>query len=165
MKSKQIAFNGILSIFVIITLYIASISPVYKIILYGLSALFTGIALMESDVKSISIFYVATSILAFILIPNKLIVLPYILLLGHYGLWANYFDHMSNKLVGIGLKYIILNILMLIIIVLCEGLFVNVRESVKPYILLIGEMVLIAFDIMYRKAIIYYKHRIRRLIK
>lgn len=85
-KTKYLATNGILLALNLNTIILINYIPTNTIALMAVSSLFMAIAIIESNIKFGSIFCVASILLAFILINNKLHFIVYAFTFGNYAI-------------------------------------------------------------------------------
>ena len=84
-QSKNTAYGGVFIALTVCFLYLASISPVLKAGLCAIAGLFPALRIMSGCYKNAFLIYIASSILAAILVPNKWIVILYITFFGLYS--------------------------------------------------------------------------------
>ncbi|HHT62771.1 MAG: hypothetical protein ACOX4H_09980 [Bacillota bacterium] len=108
--AKRIAVSGILAAFCLLTLYLATLLPTNRIFFYGLSSVFGAVIIIEHNVRGGVLFYIATSLLALILIPHKLRLIPYIFILGHYPIWKTYIERLNHPGKELLLKLLVLDL-------------------------------------------------------
>jgi hypothetical protein len=77
-SSKVIALSGIFLALAVLSLYAQSLAPAGKLSLYALSSLFVSVIVIEAGIYAGWLFYLASSLLAFILVPEQ--VKPYSIL-------------------------------------------------------------------------------------
>ncbi len=166
-KTKRIALNGILGALTVICLVLAAILPTNRLSLYALSSFFVAVSIIESGVKAGWIFYVATCLLALIVVPNKLGIIPYVIFYGMYGIVKYYIEKLNKIIVEYMLKLVFFNI--------CVGIaaltvieFFGFKLAVElPWWLLIIALQVIFFlyDIVYTLFINFYRGKLRRKLK
>jgi len=108
--AKRIALSGILASCALLSLFLATMLPTNRIFFYGFSSVFGAIIIIEHDVRAGVVFYLATSLLALLLIPNKLRLIPYIVVLGHYPIWKTYIERINHGVKEILLKLLVLDL-------------------------------------------------------
>lgn len=167
LKTKRIALNGILGAFAVICLVLATILPTNRISLYALSSFFVAVSIIESGVRSGWIFYVATSMLAFILVPNKFGVIPYVIFFGIYGIVKFYIEKLDNVVLEYVIKFLFFNICVGIAALTVRQLFsVNLTIVLPWWVMIIAlEIVFFLFDFVYTLFIRYYEEKLRKLVK
>lgn len=104
MKTRTAALGGILLALSVATLFFASFVPGVELTIYAVSSVYTAIMIIETNSKGGGIFYIASGILALLLIPNKAAVLPYLFFFGIYGIVKYYIEKIGKLPVEICLK-------------------------------------------------------------
>jgi hypothetical protein len=106
LRTKTTALGGIMLALSVVTLFLASFVPGFELTLYAVSSLYTAVMIMETRVKGGGLFYIASSILALLLVPNKAAVLPYLFFFGLYGIVKFYIEKIRKQPVEIILKLV-----------------------------------------------------------
>lgn len=161
-KSKLVALGGLLLALSLISLYAASFVPGFEITLYTISSIFVPIMMIESKGKGGWLLYIASSILAFFLLPNKVAAIPYIFFFGIYGLIKFYIEKIKNPIVQIILKLCVFNIIVIVAYNFFYSLFFGTitLKDTSPFILLIaGEVFFVVYDMILSWLINYYYRR------
>ena len=84
----------------VLALYAASVLPSGKLACYFLASLFVYALSFEGAYTAAFLSYVASSLLAFLLIPDKLSLLPFFALLGHFGIFKAFAQaHMRDRFI------------------------------------------------------------------
>jgi len=86
MKTKLIAQAGLFSGLILVTLLIASFSPVNKLSISALSAILVQVFADRHTLKTTLFLVAATSLLSFMLLPYKMIAILYMSVFGGYVL-------------------------------------------------------------------------------
>jgi len=161
--AQRVAYSGILAACCLLTLFLATVLPTNRIFFYGLSSVFAAIIIIEHGTKAGGIFYVATCLLALMIIPNKLRLIPYIFILGHYPIWKTCFERQKNRAVEILLKLLVLDLGTLAAYYVFTGLFFhNLTLPVDVKLILLGLQVLfIVYDYVFTLFIKFYLDKIR----
>ena len=167
MDTKTIALSGILLALVILALYAESLTPTAKLSLYALSSLFVSIIVIESGIRAGWIFYFASSLLAFIIVPDKLGLVPYFVFFGIYGNMKYYIEKLKKIIFEYILKLAYFNLcLLLALIVIKEFLMEAVIISLPWWLIVLGlEVVFLIYDYAYTLFIQYYNHKLRKMLK
>ena len=151
----------------IILIFMTSIIPTTKIFLVSLASFLTAILVIEVGVSTALISFIATSILAFLLVPNKLLVLPYALFLGYYGIIKFYIEKINNLVLEWIIKIGIFNIIILLGYFLLSKFIIS--ELDLPFsmslIILALEVVFIVYDYIFSMFIQYYNKDISKHIR
>lgn len=166
-KTKRLALNGILGALSVICLLLADILPTNRISLYALSSFFISISIIENGIKAGWIFYAATCLLSFIVVPEKLGIVPYVIFFGIYGIVKFYIERLDRLVIEYILKFTYFNACMGIALWALKGLFRYELRIMLPVWLLVAaaEIVFFIYDIVYTMFINYYRNKLRALIK
>ncbi len=109
-NTRKIALSGILSAFVVIALVVESFVPTGRLGFYVLAAFILSVVLLESGIKWAWASYAVTCAAGFLLVPEKLNVLPYILFFGIYTLIKFHIESIRKPWVEILLKLVAFNL-------------------------------------------------------
>lgn len=85
--NKQITLGAMVVSLTVLMLYAASVLPTGKLACYFTASLFVYTLAREGVYLTAVLAYIASSLLAFMLIPDKLSLLPFFALLGHFGIY------------------------------------------------------------------------------
>ena len=165
-KSKKISIGAMITIISIILLYLTSILTTTKIFLITLSSFLISVVVIEAGISTALLSYISTAILSFILIPNKLMVIPYVILFGQYPIVKYYIEKLNNFILEWIIKLLCFNIavyLNYIIFTMFISRDVNIPLSI--WIIILGlQAIFILYDYMFNRFISYYRNRIRKHI-
>jgi len=163
LKTKKIALNGILAALAVICLILASILPTNRISLYALSSFFVAVSIIESGVRTGWVFYVVTSLLALIVIPDKFGIIPYVVFFGMYGIVKYYIERINRVVIEYVVKFIYFNISVVIAFFTVKELFsINLSIRLSWWIIGIGlEVIFFLYDFAYTLFINYYRSKLR----
>lgn len=164
LKTQKLTLSSLIVALNVITLYLSTIVPTNKITLFALSSVFILAVVIESGIRYAILTYIATSILALIIIPNKVILIPYIIFFGYYGITKYLIENKNNLLKEWIIKYGLFNIAMIIIYYITSELFIDVEILNKLLWakILILEIGFFIYDYMYTLLIDYYNRKLRR---
>lgn len=161
LTTKTIALCGIFLVFTLLFLFLAGSITNIQMVSYCLSSIFVIIILEESNLRAGIAFYVASSLLALLILPNKLGVVPYVLFFGHYGIWYYWYTKAKNKHLVHAINYLVANIGIFAIYFTCKELFVALRIPSFIIFILVVEIFIFLFDYMYGRCLFYYRRDIR----
>jgi len=166
-NAKRLALGGILAALTLITLYAESVLPTSKLSLYALSSFFVSVIVIESGIKWAWIFYIASSILALIILPDKIALIPYLVFFGVYGILKFYIEKIRNIIVELILKYAYFNLCLLLALLLIKKIFLDMLNiAFSLWILIVVlEVVFLVYDYAFTFFIQYYNKRIRTVLK
>jgi hypothetical protein len=167
-SSKSLALGGILTALTVLSVFFADIMPANTLSLYALSSFFVAIVLIETGVKVSWIFYFATSLLSFIIVPDKTMITPFISFFGVYGIIKHYLEKYTKKVVEYILKYLFFNANVVLAYFLIRVLF-ETRTLFKGAPLWVVfaalQVIFLVYDYIYTLFIQYYMSRIRKSLK
>lgn len=163
-STKTISLCGIFLVFTLLFLFLAGSVTNIQMISYCLSSIFVIIILEESNLRAGIAFYIASSLLALLVLPNKLAIVPYVLFFGHYGIWYYWYTKAKNKYLVHAVNYLVANISIFIIYFTCKELFIALK--IPSFILFIPiiEVFIFLFDYMYGRCLYYYRRDVRTKI-
>ena len=151
-------------------LYAATVLPTMRIACYFLSAIFIYALSYEGAYASAILSFLATAALAFFLLPNKNALIPYVTLLGHYGILKRAVDMRIPTRMGRFLTELLYcNLLTALGVFICISVLgVNIL-SLLPAIpvwalVLIAEAAFLVFELLFTVIARLYEARIRNII-
>ena len=164
--AKRIALNGILAALAVAALLLAAVAPTNRLSLYALSSVFVSIAIVESGIRNGWIFYVSSSILAAIVVPNKMALIPYLIFFGIYGILKYYVEKIGIIALEFVLKIAYFNICLAVVILLAKEFLLGGMKVDFPLwaAVVLLEIAFIAYDYAYSLFIRYYKDKLRKLV-
>ncbi|HHU17724.1 MAG: hypothetical protein ACOX4V_10215 [Anaerovoracaceae bacterium] len=160
-KTKAVAISGIFLALSIVTLFAATIVPGIELTLYALSSFYIAFVMIEISLSAGWIFYIASVLLALILVPNKSGLIPYVLIFGLYSIIKLYIEK-SKKLplaVEILLKLIFFNGMVALGVTIFGELFlgnIQVPDFALPVILIGAQIFFLAYDYIFTLVIGFY---------
>ena len=167
LKAKTIALGGILGALAVICLLLADILPASKISLYALSSFFISVIIIEMGVRAGWIFYAATSLLGFVVVPDRISILPYVLFFGAYGIIKFYIEKLDRIVIEYILKLIFFNA--------CAGIMLFAAGSLLDagpviafswwWLVIAGDIIILVYDLVYTLFINYYRNKLRAKLK
>ena len=166
--SNKIALSAILLAFCISTLFFQSVFPFANFTIYIISSLYIAIVLIEIGIPYAILFYFASCILSFLVVPNKVFLVPYFIFFGIYGLVKFGIEKIGNMPLEIILKLVIFNVIASMgMLFIRTVLFQSISLPDLPIIIVvvIFEIAFLAYDYFYTLFIDFYIKRIRKLIR
>lgn len=165
--TKNIALNGVLGALAVICLLLADVLPTSKISLYALSSFFVSVVITEGGIRAGWVFYAATALLGFIIVPDKISIVPYALFFGGYGIIKFYIEKLDRIVIEYILKLIFFNA--------CAGIMLFAAGSLLDagpviafswwWLVIAGEIIFLVYDIVYTLFINYYRNKLRAKLK
>ncbi len=169
--TKRVTFSAICLALTVIFLYAAAALSTGKIAALGLASLLCGICVSRFGVRYGVALYVGASILALLLLPNKMFALLYVLLAGYYPIVKLYIEKLRRIWAEWIVKILFFNAVIIVLYIIVKLFFMPVLTStlallVLRYLgpaLLILQVVFIVYDWILSYMIGYYDQFIRRI--
>lgn len=160
--SKKIAYTGILLALNIILLLLSNIIPINTVFFMGLASFLISIVIMEYGFKLGILFYIASSVLSFLVLPNKAQWVIYIFTFGIYGLIKYLVEKDRPFYIDILLKLVYANLIILSLYFMLKGI---IYIPINIFTILVFQFAFLIYDYVYTLFIDYYEQRIRKIIK
>ena len=96
-RTYEIALTGVMLALSVVVLFFASIVPGIELSVLALSGMIVLIIVSETSIKRGILFFAASVILSFIIIPNKSILLIYGFIFGPYSIFKSFVDIKIKK--------------------------------------------------------------------
>lgn len=166
-KSKKISLGAIITVISVILMYATTVLPTAKIFLLSLSSFLIAILIIESGKSTAMLSFISTSIIGFVLLPNKLLLIPFVSFLGYYPIAKLYIERINNLLVEWILKLILFNISAYLNYILFTSVFAKDLEIpfAIGFVALGLQIVFIVYDYMFSMFIHYYNTKLRKYVK
>lgn len=163
LKSKDIAYLGVLLGLNQLFIILSSVIETNTIILFAAAALIVGVVIVEFGGKSGIVFYIASCILGFFLTFNKVELITYIIFFGLYSIIKHLFEvKINNKYMLYSVKFIYFNI-SLTAIYLIVKLFI--LFELKWWMILAAQVMFAIYDYAFTIFITGYINNIKPKIK
>ncbi|NLY18498.1 MAG: hypothetical protein GX045_06040 [Clostridiaceae bacterium] len=104
-NTRKIAIAGILTSLGTVALILENIVPTGKLGFYVFAGFLLSVIIMECGLTYGWISFGATSLTAFILVPEKTAVIPFVLFFGIYSIIKNYIERINRIIVELILKF------------------------------------------------------------
>ncbi len=164
LRTKKIATGGVLLALSVATLFGATVIPGIELTLYALSSIYVAIAIIEFTPNTGWLFYFATVLLSFVLVPNKSGLIPYAIFFGIYAIMKYYIEKMKkiNRPMEIILKLAFCNLIFFLSLQFFAAAFtetIHVPDVALPVIVLGAQVFFLAFDYLLTLMIGFYLKR------
>lgn len=134
----------------VVVLFFSSIVPGIELTILAASGVIVMIVVSETSIRGGIIFYIAAVILAFLIIPNKSILLMYAFIFGPYSIIKSIIErYIKNRIIEYVLKIISFNILLGAgFLIFKEAFFAGIElPDLAWYLILIGaQVMLVLYD-------------------
>jgi len=158
-SSRAIATSGIFLSLSIVTLFIATFIPGIELTMYTISSFYVAFVMVEIGARGGWLFYVASLLLAVLIIPNKAGLIPYAMFFGLYGIAKYYIERLHKLPLEIPLKLIFFNLAFGIGFVFFKELLLGVIEVPDitfPIIIIGAQIFFLIYDYLFTLAIGFY---------
>lgn len=165
--AKTITLGAMCAALGLLCLYAAAVLPTGRIAAYFLSSIWVYVLCAESAYIGALAVYITTSLLALILIPDRAAAVPYIVLLGHFGIFKTWFDSvMPDKVVQSAVKVLYCDVFFILgVFAAIKLLGLDIASIALPVpvwaVVLILQAVFFAYDKLYWLCQRFYDERIR----
>ncbi len=154
----------------VLSLYAAVVLPTIRIACYFLSSLFVYVLCAEQAYASALMIYLASAGVCFLLVPQKAALLPYVFLLGHFGIFRSYLSaRLKDPVAGFIVRLLYCNLFFALALLLSVFAFhfdITVLKIPVPFwaVVPILQVIFIAFDILYAASEKYYATHLRNFV-
>lgn len=164
---RQITLCAIFTAFSVVFVYISSIFPTGQLGFSAVASLFVIAAVVEYNVKGGLMVYIASSVLCFLLVPDKTSLLIYVLFFGYYPLVKLFAERLKSRAASYALKLIILNAALCLLVFLFSVTIFDLKYISNSYIILFlaVNIVFVIFDMGLTQVIGFYMQKISPKIR
>ena len=167
--SQRITFSAMTVALSLVCLYIASLLPGGSPALYFIASVLTAGLVLEGEGVFAILAYIATSLLAYLLVPNKLMTVPYIAMAGHYCVYKLFIERrITSRLIQLIPKIIYMSAFTALAVWLCVPIFGYDALSNLPVPLwaaiILALIILAVYDWLLTYTIRFYDVSIRPML-
>jgi len=162
--TKKIAFSSIMCAFGVAVMSIGSFIDTLDITMACICSFIVAVCMIELGGNIPLLVYASTSVLSFLLLPNKSVSLIYILFFGFYPIFKRTAEKLP-RLIGWILKFALFNVLIAIYYVAAVKLFHIELESIKIYVVLLLNIIFFSLDIALSLFVTAYVLRFRKILR
>ncbi|MEL7655763.1 MAG: hypothetical protein AAGU75_07630 [Bacillota bacterium] len=162
--TKTVATGGVFLALSIATLFGATTVPGIELTLYTFSSFYAAFIIIEISTRAAWLFYFASVLLTFAILPNKGALIPYAIFFGLYGIVKYYIENFKkiNQLVEIILKLLFCNIIFALGYIFFKELFlgtIQLPDVALPFIIIGAQVFFLAYDYIFTLIIGFYMKR------
>ncbi|MCT4688044.1 hypothetical protein [Vallitalea sp.] len=170
LKTKRLAYLGILLAINQIILLSSTIFVSNTIIIFALAAILIGVVIIEFNLASGVSFYIASSILALILVPDKIQIITYIAFFGLYSIVKYLIEILINRknlsvIIEVVLKIVYFNMILVIYYFIIKQFVSVLPFNVTWWVIMAGEVFFIAYDYFLGYFLHIYASKIKPRLK
>ncbi|MGI6751026.1 MAG: hypothetical protein ACOX4U_00165 [Anaerovoracaceae bacterium] len=165
LQVRALAANALLLALAMVFLFFASFVPAIELSLQVLASFTIAAAIVETGILGGVLLYIALFLLALILLPNKLVLLPFFFLFGPYPCIRKLVEPINSRVLRLILKLITFNGLLYASWLLFKEILLG--SSILPniplwIILLAAQPMFLLYDYVLKLAIEFYGYRIHK---
>jgi len=166
-RTRSLAFSGIVSAMTVVALYVESIIPTGRAGFLVLTSLLLSVVFIECGMKWTITAYVTSSILALILVPDKIGLIPFFLLFGTYPILKNLIERLKKIWLEWIIKLAGFSVILFAGFQVFKGLLPNILLEQKWLWLAIVllETGFVVYDLVFTMWIHFYFERIAKHFK
>ncbi len=167
--TQRVTFSAMTVALSMVCLYVASLLPGGSPALYFIASVLAAGLVLEGEGAFAILAYIATSILAALIVPNKLMTVPYIALAGHYCIFKLFIERrVASRLIQLIPKLVYMAAFTALAVWLCIPVFgydalANLPVPLGVAIAL-AIVVLVAYDWLLTYTIRFYDISIRPML-
>jgi len=166
--SYALSLAGMLTALSLLFIYLAGILPTARLSMYALASLLPISLCMEQRTAYAILMYFAVGGISLLILPNVLVVVPYILFFGYYGITKHHIERIKDKFLAIVLKLAVFNVGLALIYFLSKTfLLTTIPDVLKNnfwLFIILAQVVFMAYDFLYSKLAEYYDRRLRKFL-
>jgi hypothetical protein len=163
-QAKPLVLGGVLLALLMGNLMLAGAVPAFELTLYALSSLFSAIMIVETNARSGWVFFFAAAVLAFLLLPNKIAILPYVFFFGPYGPVKYHIESIGNRVGELVLKFLFFNGALAVGYLIFGELFfrdIGVPAFSLTLLIIVAQLFFLLYDAIFTHMIQFYRRRLR----
>ncbi len=147
-SASNVAKGGLLVALTLIILYAANFITFNTLFLLGLTSALIPLAIIISDVPTSVMVYAASSILGYLIIPDKTLWILYTVVFGPYGIAKLFIEKRRNTILEIVLKLIYFNLVIVLSFFIYKTFFMpNIELEYSIFmVILVGNIAFFVFD-------------------
>lgn len=163
-NTKKIAVGGVLLALSIATLFGATMVPGIELTLYALSSVYVAIIVIEFTPNTGWLFYCASVMISYFLVPNKAGIIPYTIFFGIFSIIKYYIENYKKipQFVEIILKLVFCNLMLGLGYIVFGAVFIgaiHLPKAALPIIIIGAQVFFLAYDYILTLIIGFYLKR------
>ena len=162
--SKKIAFSSILCAISVVILFLGSVIEVIDITTAAFASFVVVTAMIEFGSYYPVLIFFSTSVLSFLLLPNKTVAFMYILFFGYYPILKRYIERLKPAFSFIA-KLILFNIIAIAYYCIAKYVLFPGSEQIKLYLILLINVIFFTLDFSITLFVGAYVQRFRKLLR
>ena len=145
MNAKKISFCAIMCALGCAILYLGSLIEVMDMSMAAIASFLVVICMIEMGGYAPVLVYASTSLLSFLLLPNKTVVLIYLMFFGFYPIIKKHLEKLG-RIWSLVLKLVTFNTLLFLYMIIAEKLLHISLEPVEFYLVILLNIIFFTLD-------------------
>lgn len=159
---KKLTVSAILTALCVLFLFLGSLLHSVQISMVAVAGLLPAVAVIHCGYGWAAGVYVASGLLALLILPDKACAVWYLAVLGHYGILKSLFEKTKSRVLEWVLKIALFCACIALVYFLFNSFFFTPLPKYAVWILFAGLLVcFVLYDIAFTALIAFYNKRIR----
>lgn len=162
-KSKRLAMASVFTALIVVILYLSSFFPMLSLSMVAIAGVLPAVLVSEFGIGTAAMAYVASSVLALILVPDRMNSMLFVLLFGHYPIIKELSERVKQKWFTWCIKLLSANVLFVVVWILFKNMFasqISEYSGMLAFAWLGYNVIFVMYDICLKKLVLFYKIRI-----
>lgn len=158
-STKAVSLGGVLLSLSMVTLFLATFIPGIELTLYAIASFYVAFCIIETGAKGGWLFYVASTLLGALLLPNKLAILPYAMFFGIYAIVKYYIEKIGKLPLEIVLKLLVFNIIFATGFFFFQEAFLGniaLPNLAMPFLIIGAQIMFLFYDYLFTLGLGFY---------
>ena len=163
-RVRKLSVSALLAALSVAGIYMASVMPTGQVGFAAVASLFTAAAVIECGIPYALGVFAVSSLLGFLIIPVKYVLLLYVLFFGYYPVVKSFAERLKTPAAGWVVKVVNAAAAACVLILVFGELLLSetVLEYPRAAVILAAVVVFVVYDIGLTKLISFYMSRIRQ---
>mgnify|MGYP001766184479 CR=1 FL=1 len=166
--SYTLSLTSMMAAFTLLFIYLAGILPTARLSMYAVASLFSFALCMEQRTAYALVLFFGVSLVSLLILPNILLIIPYVLFFGYYGIAKFHIERIKDKFLAFVLKLMVFNIGLILNYFLAKNMFLtDIPDALKDnfwVFMVLAQVVFVAYDYIFSKLAVFYDDRVRKFL-
>ena len=163
-RTFKITLGGICLALAVIFMFAATFVPGVELTLFAISSLFTAVVIIETGNPKSFLMFAGASILGLVLIPNKVAIIPYVVLFGYYPILKFYIEKIKSGIMQVVCKTIYFAAVLSLGLLAFKSVIaqsINLPDYPVALLIVAGTLVMLLYDFVLTFLINWYIRRFK----
>jgi hypothetical protein len=162
-----VSLAAMFTAFTLLFLYLAAVLPAARLALYFVASIFVMGIVLEGRMGLAFLSFAIVSLLGFALLPDKMLLLPYVLFFGHYGIGKYFIEKKIKRKWMLIWKLGYFNAALLALYFLPGAFLPAALPFEMPIAVLwaVMQVFFLVYDTLFSKVTLFYSERIRNRLR